>query len=147
MNNLLFKLIGAAACAAILTTSTLTAAEASPGTSGSQTQRKASSHSYPFRGTVDSIDTAAKTIILDGKKSERVLHVTADSLLEKDGKPARLEEVTSGDYARGLVTKPDGTREILVKATFGPKPDKKTERKAAAGARPAPTAPADTAAN
>ena len=147
MNNQLFKLIGAAACAAFLSTATLAAAESAPGTGTSQTQRKASSHAYPFRGTVDSVDASAKTITLDGKKSERVLHITDDTVLEKDGKPAKLEEVASGDYARGLVSKPDGAREILVKATFGPKPDKKADKKTAAKSKPAPATPAtDTAA-
>lgn len=147
MNNQLFKLIGAAACAAILSTATLAAAESTPGTGTTQTQRKASSHAYPFRGTVDSVDATAKTITLDGKKSERVLHVTDDTVLEKDGKPAKIDEIASGDYARGLLSKPDGGREILVKATFGPKPDKKADKKTTAKTKPAPTAPStDTAA-
>lgn len=147
MNNQLFKLIGAAACAAILSTATLAAAESTPGTGTTQTQRKASSHAYPFRGTVDSVDATAKTITLDGKKSERILHVTDDTVLEKDGKPAKIDEIASGDYARGLLSKPDGGREILVKATFGPKPDKKADKKTTAKTKPAPTAPStDTAA-
>jgi hypothetical protein len=147
MNNQLFKLIGAAACAAILSTATLAAAESAPGTGTSQTQRKASSHAYPFRGTVDSVDATAKTITLDGKKSERVLHVTDDTVLEKDGKPAKIDEIASGDYARGLLSKPEGAREILVKATFGPKPDKKTDKKSTAKTKPAPAVPStDTAA-
>lgn len=147
MNNQLFKLIGAAACAAILSTATLAAAESTPGTGTYQTQRKASSHAYPFRGTVDSVDATAKTITLDGKKSERVLHVTDDTVLEKDGKPAKIDEIASGDYARGLLSKPDGAREILVKATFGPKPDKKADKKTTAKSKTAPAAPStDTAA-
>jgi hypothetical protein len=147
MNNQLFKLIGAAACAAILSTATLAAVESAPGTGTSQTQRKASSHAYPFRGTVDSVDATAKTITLDGKKSERVLHVTDDTVLEKDGKPAKIDEIASGDYARGLLSKQEGAREILVKATFGPKPDKKTDKKSTAKTKPAPAAPStDTAA-
>lgn len=146
MNNSLFKLIGAAACAAILITSTLCAADSAPSPGTTQSPKKTSSHSYPFRGTVDSVDSSAKTITLDGKKSERVLHVTDDSLLEKDGKPAKLDEIASGDYAKGLLSKRDGSREILVKATFGPKPDKKGDKKAAAKSK-APTTPAQTASN
>lgn len=137
MKNPLFRLIGAAACAAFLITSTLCAADA-PSTPGSgQTTKKASGHAYPFRGTVDAINSSAKTITLDGKKTERVLHVTDASVLEKDGKPAKIEEIASGDYARGLLSKPDGSREILVKATFGPKPDKKGDKKATATRPPA----------
>lgn len=148
MNNQLLKLIGAAALAAILITSTLCAADSTPAPGAAQSTKKASSHAYPFRGSVDAVDTSAKTITLDGKKSERVLHVTGESVLEKDGKPAKLEEIVSGDYARGLVSKPDGSREILMKATFGPKPDKKADKKAAtAKSKSAKSTTADTAAN
>lgn len=149
MNNSLFKLIGAAACAAILTTSTLCAADTAPSPGSAQSTKKSSSHAYPFRGTVDSVDASAKTITLDGKKSERVLHITDDSVLEKDGKPAKLDEIASGDYAKGLLSKQEGSREILVKATFGPKPDKKGDKKSAAKPKaPAtPAASAQTASN
>ncbi len=144
MKHPLFRLIGAAASAAILITSTLSAADPASAPGTSQTTKKGSSHAYPFRGTVDAVSSSAMTITLDGKKTERVLHVTAESVLEKDGKPAKIEEITSGDYARGLLSKPDGSREILVKATFGPKPDKKGEKKATATKAPAAS---DTASN
>lgn len=137
MKHPLFRLIGAAASAAILITSTLSAADPAPAPGTSQATKKGSSHAYPFRGTVDAVSTSAMTITLDGKKTERVLHVTTESVLEKDGKPAKIEEIASGDYARGLLSKPDGSREILVKATFGPKPDKKGEKKATATKAPA----------
>ncbi len=144
MKHPLLRLIGAAASAAILITSTLSASDPVPAPGAGQTTKKASSHAYPFRGTVDAVSSSAKTITLDGKKTERVLHVTDESVLEKDGKPAKIEEIASGDYARGLLSKPDGSREILVKATFGPKPDKKGDKKATATKAPAP---ADTASN
>lgn len=91
--------------------------------------KKATTHPYPFRGTVDAVDASAKTLELGGKKGERTLHVTAESVLERDGKPLRLEEVARGDYAKGLVTRPDGAREVVVKATFGPRPDAKARRR------------------
>ena len=55
-------------------------------------------------------------------------------MLEKDGKPAKFEEIAPGDYAKGLVTRPDGSREVIVKATFGPKPDKRGRGKREASA-------------
>ena len=134
MNNNLCKLIVAALCAAFVVTANLAAAEPAPATAAPPTARKASTHPYPFRGTVDSLDPAAKTILLDGKKGDRTLHVTAESVLEKDGKPAKLEEIAAGDYAKGLVSRPDGSREIVVKATFGPKPDKRSRGKRDASA-------------
>jgi hypothetical protein len=129
MNNL-FKLLGAAACAAVLLNSTLIAADPSP--PPSQVAPKSSTKAYPFRGTVDSIDSSAQTITLEGKKKGRILHINSETVLEKDGKPARFDEVSAGDYARGLVSKVDGTREVLVKASFGPKPEPKTSKKGTA---------------
>lgn len=128
MNTRWINLLVAAVCAAQVATSTL-AAEADAPKAPAAAARKPSGSSYPFRGTVEAVNLNARTITLEGKKSERVLHVTAETTLEKDGKPAKLEEVAPGDYAKGLVTRPDGTREVLVKATLGPKPERKARQK------------------
>ena len=129
MNNRWINLLVAAVCAAQITTATLAADTDTP-KAPVAAPKKPSGSTYPFRGTVESVNLNTRTITLEGKKSERVLHVTADTTLEKDGKPAKLEEVAPGDYAKGLVNRPDGTREILVKATLGPKPDRKPRQKA-----------------
>jgi len=133
-------LLAAAVCAAHITTATLAADTDAPKAAGAAA-KKASGSTYPFRGTVEAVNTTTRTITLEGKKSERVLHITAESTLEKDGKPAKLEEIAPGDYAKGLLTKPDGNRELVVKATLGPKPDRKAKQKAAdtdAASSPAP---------
>jgi hypothetical protein len=135
MNKQWIKIIAAAVCAACVTSTHLAAADPAP--APGQSARKPSGHSYPFRGTVESIDVTAKTIHLDGKKAERVLQVTDQTTLEKDGKPAKLEEIAAGDYAKGLVSKPDGNREILVKGTFGPKPPRNGGKKTAQTKEPA----------
>jgi hypothetical protein len=123
-------MLAAAVCAAHFTTATLAADTDAP-KAPAAAAKKASGSTYPFRGTVEAVNATARTITLEGKKSERVLHVTAETTLEKDGKPAKLEEVAPGDYAKGLLTKPDGNRELVVKATLGPKPDRKPKQKAA----------------
>ena len=61
---------------------------------------------------------------LSGKEHPRVLHIASSSLLDKAGKPATLGDVAAGDYAHGRVEKRDGN-EFIVKASFGPKPEKK----------------------
>lgn len=138
MNKQWLKFIGAAVCAACVTSTHLVAADPAP--APGQSVRKPSGHSYPFRGTVESIDINAKSIHLDGKKAERVLHINDQTTLEKDGKPAKLEEIAVGDYAKGLVSKPDGSREILVKGTFGPKPPRNGGKKTAQTKEPAKSA-------
>lgn len=139
-------MLAAAFCAAHLTTATLAADTDAPKASGAAA-KKASGSTYPFRGTVEAVNATARTITLEGKKAERVLHVTAESTLEKDGKPAKLEEVAPGDYAKGLLTKPDGTRELVVKATLGPKPDRKPKQKAADADAASAPAPKENASN
>lgn len=139
-------MLAAAVCAAHFTTATLAADTDAP-KAPAAAAKKASGSTYPFRGTVEAVNATARTITLEGKKSERVLHVTAETTLEKDGKPAKLEEVAPGDYAKGLLTKPDGNRELVVKATLGPKPDRKPKQKAAdTDATSAPT-PKENASN
>lgn len=137
MKHQWIHLLVAAACAAQFTTATLAADKDAP-KAPSSAAKKPSGSSYPFRGVVESVNVTARTITLDGKKAERVLHVTAESTLEKDGKPAKIEEVTPGDYAKGLLTRPDGARELIVKATLGPKPDRKARQKAPESAAPEP---------
>ena len=79
---------------------------------------------YPFHGTISSIDKKAMTVSLEGKEHARVIHLNAESHLEKGGKPATLGDLTAGDYLHGRVEK-KGTAEFVVKATAGPKPEKK----------------------
>ncbi len=97
---------------------------------------------YPFHGTVASVDKKALTITLAGKEKPRVITVGSKTLIEKDGKPATFSQVAVGDYAKGRLEK-DGEKEVLVKATFGPAPEKKAgEAKPAKKAKAAATTPA-----
>ena len=126
------KMFGAAIAACLLATQLLAvrahAANASEPGAPAPAARKATAHPYPFRGTVDAVDASGHTLQLGGKKGDRTLHVTGESVLERDGKPLKFEEIARGDYAKGLVTRPDGSREIVVKASFGGRPDKKARR-------------------
>lgn len=79
---------------------------------------------YPFHGTISSIDKKAMTVSLEGKEHTRVVHLNAESHLEKGGKPATLGDLAVGDYLHGRVEKKGGA-EFVVKATAGPKPEKK----------------------
>ena len=107
MKNKWINLLVAAICAAQVTTATL-AADADAPKAPAAAAKKPSGSTYPFRGTVESVSVGARTITLEGKKAERVLHVTTETTLEKDGKPAKLEEGAPGDYAKGLLTRPEG---------------------------------------
>ncbi len=82
---------------------------------------------YPFHGTVASVDKKAMSVTLEGKEHSRVLGLNAESHLEKGGKPATLADLAAGDYLHGTVEKKDKL-EVIVKATAGPKPEKKAEK-------------------
>lgn len=53
---------------------------------------------FKFQGKVESVDVSAQTFKVDGK----VLTVTRDTKILKDGKPIQLKEVTAGNSASGL---------------------------------------------
>lgn len=78
---------------------------------------------YPFRGTVGSVDPAAMTLVLEGKQSKRVVQLTARTRIEKDGATTPLESVKAGDVVGGTLRKtPEGREEALL-VRIGPKPE------------------------
>lgn len=84
---------------------------------------------YPFHGIVAAVDKKALTFTLEGKEKPRVISLSSKSLFEKDGKPATFSQIAVGDYAHGRLEK-QGDGEVLVKAAFGPKPEKKAKAEA-----------------
>ena len=96
-------------------------------------KKSGSNASVPFRGTVGSVDSSAMTVTLAGKKKDRVLHVSGQTRLERDGKSAAIGDIRPGDFARGSITQEADGREVLVKASFGEAP--------AAAGRPGSAAP------
>jgi hypothetical protein len=78
---------------------------------------------------VDAVDKAAKTV----KVGERVFHVTAETRLEKNGKPATLADAVVGEPIRGSARKTEDGTLKAVSMSFGVKP----EGEAPAGEKPA----------
>ena len=78
---------------------------------------------YPFRGTVGSVDPAAMTLVLEGKQTKRVVQLTGQTRFEKDGSPAGVEAIKAGDLVGGTLRKtPEGREEALL-VRIGPKSD------------------------
>jgi len=78
----------------------------------------------PFHGHVASVNKPAMTITMEGKK-QRVFHVTADTKINKDKKPATLNNLMAGDYVGGYAReRADGKLELVtLNITMeGPKP-------------------------
>lgn len=78
--------------------------------------------SYPFYGTLDSVNPAEKTITLKGKKKNRVILVTKDTRILKGNKSAKVQDGISGERVSGSVRKNSEGREEAITIRFGPKP-------------------------
>jgi hypothetical protein len=86
----------------------------------------------PFHGKVASVDKSAKTVTLDDK-NKRTFHVTSETKIMKNEKPATLDDVTVGEDIRGSYKKNDDQTMSLRSLYIGTKPEaapkKKTETK------------------
>ena len=98
----------------------------------------------PFHGKVAAVDTGAQTITLEGKKSQRVFHLTSTTkVIDGSGNAstlpsAKVGEDVGGSYAKGA----DGTM-TLFSLRIGAKAGSKSEETAEAPvAPPPPAAPA-----
>jgi hypothetical protein len=94
-------------------------------------KEKAKSDRYPFSGKVKSSDKVAMTITLEGKEKERVVAVTSETKISKDGKPATFGDITVGETIRGQVKKDDAGKEHAVSVLIGAAPAKKEGEKKA----------------
>jgi hypothetical protein len=85
---------------------------------------------FPFRGRIHTIDLDAKTITLEGREKNRVVHLTRDTKILKGGNPAKLEDAILGEEIAGQVLRrTDGDLEA-VSLRFGPKVDEPPRRPA-----------------
>lgn len=121
-------------CLAVLIASTLflaapfqaTAQETKPKTEGKD---KAKRDTYPYQGKVKSTDKTAMTITLEGKEKERVIGVTSETKIAKEGKPATFGDIVAGENVRGQVKKSPEGKENAVSVFLGPVPEKKGGKK------------------
>jgi hypothetical protein len=60
----------------------------------------------PVYGKVGAIDKQAGTVTLQGKEKVRIFHITSQTKVHRDGKPAKLEEVVIGQWIGGYA-RPD----------------------------------------
>lgn len=89
--------------------------------SAKSTTKKDKPKGYPFSGTLDSTDSKAGTITLKGKRKNRVIRVTPDTRLEKNGAKATLKDGTPGEKVSGSVRKNGDAVEEAMTIHFGEK--------------------------
>ena len=74
---------------------------------------------YPFYGTLESIDSKEKTVTLRGKKKNRVIVFTSETRIQKDG--LSIQQAAPGERVSGLVRKSAEGKEEAVSIRFGAK--------------------------
>lgn len=58
---------------------------------------------YPFRGTVASVDVEERIVILEGRQARRVIRVLETTRLEREGRPMPLETLKKGERVGGTL--------------------------------------------
>ena len=72
----------------------------------------------PFHGRLKAVDPAARTITM----GTRTFHVTPDTKMTKDGKPATLKDAVVGEMVSGYFKTAENGNLVLSTLRFGPKP-------------------------
>jgi hypothetical protein len=81
----------------------------------------------PFHGKLAAVDQTAKTITV----GKRTFLITSESHINKEGKPATLQDGVVGEEVSGYVKPNDAGKLIATKVNFGPKPATKPAEKTA----------------
>jgi hypothetical protein len=100
----------------------------------------------PYHGKVASVDAGAKTFSLAGKESTRMIKITDQSTITKQGVAAAMADIVADEEVRGSYwKKEDGSLEART-VKLGPltaeemaKRDAHKKKKAAAAAEPSPS--------
>ena len=91
-------------------------------------ERKAGSSpkrtTYPFYGTLDSVDAKERTITLRGKKKNRVILFTSESRVFRNGTVASLADSIPGERVSGSVRKNAEGKEEALTIRLGAKDSK-----------------------
>lgn len=105
-------------CAPVTTpakTNAAPAPSATPAASASPMAKTATgkaNRSVPFRGKIASVDAKAKTFTVAGKETSRVVKITDQTAITKQGVAATMKDVVANEEVRGLYwKKEDGSLE------------------------------------
>lgn len=118
----------AAACLVSVATADVTKGNfgaAKPDQSQPKLERKAETKtkrtSYPFYGTLDSVNPAEKTITLKGKSKNRIILFTSQTRVHKGNSKAKIQDGLPGERVSGSVQKNAEGKEEAITIRFGAK--------------------------
>ena len=75
----------------------------------------------PFHGKLAALDKTAKTITV----GKRTFQITSETRINKEGKPATLDDGVVGEEVSGYVKPDDNGKLVATKVNFGPKAEPK----------------------
>lgn len=87
---------------------------------------KKKSDTLPFNGKVTARDATAMTITLSGKTA-RVVSITSETRITKDGKPATFDDAKVGEDVRGALKEVAGKLQAVSLSIGAPPPAKKKD--------------------
>lgn len=124
------KIILILTVAVLAATSTLPliAADPKPADKKEAPAKEAAPRALPFRGKIAAVDKQAKTI----KVGERTFQVTADTKINKAGKPATLDDATVDEEVGGSYREGTDKKLNLVSLRIGARPDAAPKKEAPA---------------
>jgi hypothetical protein len=85
-------------------------------------------HFRPFRGTIKSVDKGARTITLEGEKAQ-TFAIVAETKISKDGKPATLADLVSGEMVGGRAKESADGKWTAVTVNAGKRPSAQSPEK------------------
>ncbi len=88
-----------------------------------KTEETKKPRAYPFHGKLGAVDKKASSITLHGKEKSRTFYITAKTKIEKNGKPATLEDAVVGEPVAGSVLPDENGKLMLSSLRLGPKPE------------------------
>ena len=69
------------------------------------------------------------TIAIEGKEKKRIIHISPQTRIFKEGKPATLDEAALGDEVAGSVRRTTDGKEEAVSLRIGAKPETAPKKK------------------
>jgi hypothetical protein len=98
------------------------AADASPNAAAVQPEKKTDKVA-PFQGKISAVDTIGKTLTLAGKEKNRLITITSETKITKNGQPATLGDATVGEVVGGRAKVTAAGQFEALSLRIGPKPE------------------------
>src|SRR5216117_3694837 len=124
-NSILLALL---TTAMVFTSPAIQAAEDAKDKSAQTPKSEPKQKRMPFTGKVSAMDKINKTVTLEGKEKSRTFQITSATKINKDGKPAVMDDVVVGQTVGGLVKESAAGKWEVVTLNIGAKAGKAKER-------------------